>query len=60
MRRVRTKEPVPAEQGIFRWEMPEEALSAGHPARLLWQVLGRSTCLASSRDAKAVDGKQGA
>ena len=39
MRRVRTKEPV-REQGMFRWEMPEDALSAGHPARLLWQVLG--------------------
>ena len=31
-------------------EMPEDALSAGHPARLLWQVLGTlSTCLSFIR-----------
>ena len=58
MRRVRTKEPV-REQGMFRWEMPEDALSAGHPARLLWQVLGTLDLSGFIRDAKAVDGKQG-
>ena len=58
MKRVRTKEPV-REQGMFRWEMPEDALSAGHPARLLWQVLGTLDLSGFIRDAKAVDGKQG-
>ena len=56
MRRVRTKEPV-REQGMFRWEMPEDALSAGHPARLLLrQVLGTLDLSGFIRDAKAVDG----
>jgi hypothetical protein len=34
---VRTSEPV-REQGIFRWEMPEDALPEDHGARLLWRV----------------------
>jgi transposase len=58
MKRVRTKEPV-REQGVFRWEMPEDTLSANHPARLLWQVLGTLDLSGFLRDAKAVDGRQG-
>lgn len=58
MKRVRTKEPV-REQGVFRWEMPEDTLSVDHPARLLWQVLGTLDLSGFIRDAKAIDGRQG-
>ncbi len=56
--RVRTREPV-REQGVFRWEMPEDALAADHPARLLWRVLGTVDLSGFTRDAKAVEGRQG-
>src|SRR5580693_5983430 len=58
MKRVRTREPV-REQGVFRWEMPEDSLSADHPARLLWQVVGTLDLSGFFRNAKAVEGKQG-
>jgi len=58
MKRLRTREPV-REQGVFRWEMPEDALSTDHPARLLWQVLGTLDLSGFNRHAKAVDGVQG-
>jgi transposase len=58
VKRVRTKEPVRG-QGVFRWEMPEDALSVDHPARLLWQVLGTLDLSGFIRHAKAVDGVQG-
>jgi len=57
-KRVRTAEPV-REQGVFRWEIPDDALSADHPARLLWRVLGTVDLSGFLRDAKAVEGKQG-
>jgi len=56
--RVRTKEPV-REQGVFRWEMLEDALGADHPARLLWQVLGTLDLSGFVRNAKAVEGERG-
>lgn len=58
MKRVRTREPV-REQGVFRWEMPEDALGADHPARLLWQVVGTLDLSGFLRNAKAIEGKQG-
>lgn len=58
MKQVRTKEPV-REQGVFRWEMPEDALSPDHPARLLWQVLGTLDLSGFLRESKAVAGRQG-
>ena len=56
--RVRTREPVRG-QGVFRWEMPEDALGAAHPARLPWQVLGTLDLSGFLRNAKAVEGERG-
>lgn len=56
--RVRTREPV-REQGVFRWEMPEDALPADHRARLLWRVLGTVDLSGFTQGAKAVEGRQG-
>jgi transposase len=39
--------------------MPEDALPADHPARLLWQVLGTLDLAGFLREAKAVEGSQG-
>ena len=57
-KRARTREPF-REQGVFRWEIPDEALSADHPARLLWQVVGTLDLSGFLRDVKAVEGRQG-
>src|SRR5271156_4620774 len=58
MKRVRTREPV-REQGVFRWEMPEDALGADHPARLLWQVVGTLELSGFHRESMALEGRQG-
>jgi transposase len=58
MSRVRMGEPV-REQGIFRWEMPEDALPEDHRARLLWRVVGTLDLSGFTRDAKAVEGRAG-
>jgi transposase len=58
MGKVRTKEPV-REQGIFRWEMPEDTLPQDHRARLLWKVVSTLDLSGFVRDAKAVEGRQG-
>jgi transposase len=58
MSRVRTREPV-REQGVIRFEMPEDALPVEHPARLLWRVVETLDLSAFLRDAKAVEGHQG-
>lgn len=58
MGKVRSREPV-REQGVFRWEMPEDALPADHAARLLWRVLGTLDLSGFIRDAKAVEGQPG-
>jgi hypothetical protein len=58
MRQVRTSEPV-REQGIFRWEMPDDALPVDHPARLFWRVVGTLDLSGFTRDAKAVEGRAG-
>jgi transposase len=57
-KRVRTREPV-REQGVFRWEVPEETLGANHPARLLWRVVGTLDLSGFLRASKAVEGHQG-
>lgn len=56
--RVRTREPFRA-QGVIRFEMPEHALPAEHRARLLWRVVETQDLSAFTRDAKAVEGRQG-
>src|SRR5262249_25672964 len=58
MSMVRTNEPV-RQQGIFRWEMPEDALPDGHTARLLWRVVETLDLSAFTSEAKAVEGHAG-
>lgn len=58
MSKVRTNEPI-REQGVFRWEMPEDVLPEDHRARLLWKVVGTLELSGFMRDAKAVEGRQG-
>lgn len=58
MSKVRTNEPI-REQGVFRWEMPEDALPEDHRARLLWKVVGTLDLSGFVRDAKAIEGRQG-
>lgn len=58
MSRVRTREPV-REQGIIRFEMPEDALPVEHSARLLWRVVETLDLSAFLVAAKAVEGHQG-
>jgi len=55
-RRVRTAEPM-RRQGVIRFEMPED-VAADHSARLIWRVLGRSTCRRSRRRRRR-DGRAG-
>jgi transposase len=58
MPRIRTREPV-REQGVIRFEMPEDVLPPDHTARLLWRVIERLDLSAFDRDAKAIEGRQG-
>ena len=58
MPRIRTREPV-REQGVIRFEMPEDVLPPDHTARLLWRVVETLDLAAFDRDAKAVEGRQG-
>lgn len=57
-RMPRTVEPH-RRQGVIRFEMPEDTLPVGHPARVLWDVVGTLDVSAFLRDAKAVDGTAG-
>ena len=58
MSRVRVREPV-REQGRIVFEVPEDALAADHPARVLWQVVQTLDLSAFVAEAKAVEGRQG-
>lgn len=58
MSRVRTREPV-REQGVLRWDVPEDALPEDHPARVLWRVVGTLDLSGFTRDARAVEGRAG-
>jgi transposase len=58
MSKVRTNEPV-REQGVIRWEMPDDALPQDHPARLLWRVVGTLDIAGFTRNAKALEGRAG-
>ena len=46
-------------QGEIRFEIPDEMISAEHPARLLWNVLGTLDLAAFSATCAAVEGKAG-
>jgi transposase len=58
MSKVRTNEPV-REQGVIRWEVPDDALPQDHPARLLWRVVGTLDLSGFTRNAKALEGRAG-
>lgn len=59
----RTPKPRVAEperkQGVFRYEIPEDALAPTHPARVLWNVTGTLDLSRFLDGAKAVEGKAG-
>lgn len=46
-------------QAAIRFEMPDDALSAEHPARVLWQALGKLDLSAFLEKARSVEGSAG-
>lgn len=46
-------------QGEIRFEIPDEMISAEHPARLFWKVLGTLDLASFSANCGAVEGKAG-
>lgn len=46
-------------QAAIRFEMPDDALSAEHPARVLWQALGKLDLSAFLENARSVEGGAG-
>lgn len=54
----RIEEPRRA-QGEIRFEFPEDALEPSHPARVLWDVLGKMELGAFSKGCEAVEGSAG-
>ena len=46
-------------QGVFRYEIPEDALAPTHPARVLWNVTGTLDLSRFLDGAKAVEGRAG-
>jgi hypothetical protein len=46
-------------QAVLRFEMPEDALAASHPARVLWDVIGTLKLDAFLHGVKAVEGTVG-
>lgn len=56
--RARTVEPD-RRQGVIRFEMPEDTLADDHPARVLWEVVGKLDLSALLAGNKAVEGKVG-
>lgn len=58
MAKPRTTEPV-RNQAAIRFEMPEDALEREHPARVLWDALGRLDLSAFLAEARSVEGHAG-
>ena len=54
----RIEEPQRA-QGEMRFEYPEDALELSHPARVLWDLLGKMDLSAFSKGCDAVEGAAG-
>jgi transposase len=54
----RTEEPQRA-QGEMRFEFPEDALELSHPARVLWNLLGKMDLSGFSKACEAVEGAAG-
>lgn len=55
---VRTREPV-REQATIVFEVPDDALPADHPAKLLWRVVETLDVSAFLQGARAVRGRRG-
>lgn len=58
MSKPRVTEPE-RQQGVIRFEMPDDALEAEHPARVLWQALGKLDLSAFLDGARSVEGAAG-
>lgn len=58
MSKPRVTEPE-RRQGVIRFEMPDDALEPEHPARVLWQALGKLDLSDFVADARAVEGRAG-
>lgn len=58
MSKPRVTEPSRA-QGVMRFEIPDDALAPDHPARVLWQALGKLDLSAFLVDARSVQGRAG-
>jgi transposase len=56
--KARIEEPQRA-QGEMRFEFPEDALEPSHPARVIWNVLGKMELAAFSKGCEAVEGAAG-
>jgi transposase len=56
--KARMEEPQRA-QGEMRFEFPEDALEPSHPARVIWNVLGKTNLSAFSKDCGAIEGAAG-
>jgi transposase len=54
----RIEEPQRA-QGEMRFEFPEDALEPSHPARMLWNVLGKMELAGFSKGCESVEGTAG-
>lgn len=54
----RIEEPQRA-QGAMRFEFPEDALEPSHPARVLWNVLGKMELAGFSKGCESVEGTAG-
>lgn len=58
MTKPRTTEPV-RNQAQIRFEMPDDALEPEHPARVLWEALGKLDLSAFLASARSVEGHAG-
>lgn len=56
--RARVVEPE-RRQATIRFEMPEDALAVTHPARVLWQLVGKLALDGFTAQARAVEGHAG-
>lgn len=58
MSKPRITEPE-RRQGLIRFEMPDDVLEPEHPARVLWQALGKLDLSDFVADARSVEGRAG-
>jgi transposase len=55
---LRTTEPHRT-QGEIRFEIPDEMISNSHPARLIWEVLGRQNLTKFGENYRSIEGRKG-